>query len=850
MSEPSESNAAVLAALVSMRAALEVEVAELRGPGAEQGRDCHSGVLVSATTKRWTYSFSDVPGARLSDDLPVRVVLPFGAGEAEGDVVSHRDGDLVVGLAGDLGPAIEHAVLITDASFLLERLAARLGQVLEGDGELGLATVAQVLGLAPISSSSAPAPDTAAELLNEEQCAAVSLALGSEVTYIWGPPGTGKTTTVAHLVAAHYRAGRSVLLVSNTNTAVDTALGRVADLLADDPGFATGDVLRHRAIVNDDLRERHGTSLTAAEVLARTAAPRLAARVRVEIELAALGEGSEHAKARRDLRDRLDLLDRELATTEEAVLARAKVLAATVYQTWLGGMPERDFDVVVIDEASMVMLPMTAFVAGLAQHSVVVAGDFRQLSSIVVTRDGVARRWLATDAFTEVGIPAALAAGESPAHLAPLRTQYRMRPVIADVVSELYYPDNPLRTGRPDRIAASDRTLPTEAPLVYVDTGPFGAWAGYWGRGSRFNPLHALIVAELVEALAPAPDVLSTAVLGAGGVEDSSLGVVTPYAAQERLVAALLADRHGRGARGWSSTVHRFQGNEKDAIVVDLADAAGVGPGPSARARGADDVESRLLNVAISRARDCLVVVADFGYLRRRTPRSSVVRRLLDLLEAEGAPMLPDIHAADVQAGETGRLRWPGESDRAMPIPHLLAISPGSSAAAAIEQDFGRAGEEIVMFSPSVDGHGMARWSASLRAAVARGVAVRVVTRPLDEQPAAARVVDQMRGAGVVVDLWAGMDERIVVVDAAYVWHGGDVGRALASADLWVRARSTALGSALVGVLRPAGSPRRRLGAATNVACTGCGGLTVLRRSPGAAVLRCAVGCDGGGARV
>ncbi|HVE99337.1 MAG TPA: AAA domain-containing protein, partial [Mycobacteriales bacterium] len=720
---------------------------------------------------------------------------------------------------------------VTDASFLLERLAARLGEVLEDEVEVDLLSMARALGLAPVHAGTAPVPDDVASTLNEEQCAAVALGLGSDLTYVWGPPGTGKTTTVAHLVAAHYRAGRSVLLVSNTNTAVDTAVLRVAELLAEEPGFAAGSVLRHRAVVLDELRERYGDHLAADEVLVRLRAPLLAERGRLAAELSDLGEDGSAAD-RRALRERLERLDRELDVDEPALLDRAGVVAATVYQTWLGGLPDRAYDVVVVDEASMVMLPMTAYVASLAP-SVVVAGDFRQLSAIVTTADRTARRWLATDAFTEAGLPQALAVGDVPACLAPLRTQYRMRSAIADVVTALYYPDNPLRTGRAERDRLTGRMLPTEAPLCYVDTGPLGAWAGYWGRGSRFNPLHALLVAEVVEALAPAPDVL-----GSDGREDSSLGVVTPYAAQERLVAGLLADRHGRAARGWSSTVHRFQGNEKDAIVLDLSDAAGVSPGPGTRARGREDAESRLLNVAISRARDCLVVIADFGYLRRRTPQSAQVRRLLELLEADGVPLVPDSRA------DAGRLRWPGEDERATPVPHLLTVYGGTAAAAALGADLDRATDEIAICSPWVTGHGMATWSAPLRTAVGRGAAVRVVTRPLAEQPGAERVVDQMRGAGVVVDHWAGMEERLLVVDGTYVWHGGQpVGAPIEPSTLWVRARSTALGSALVGVLRPAGSPRRRLGESTNPPCPACGSATVLRRGPGVASAECAAGC-------
>lgn len=825
----------VRARLVAMQAALLVEVDELRENGAQHGRDCHGGVRRSASGSRWTYAFSDVPGARLMDDLPIRLLLPLGEGEVDGDVVSHHDGELVVGVGRDLGPAIDHAVLVTDASFLLERLATRLAIALEEDDALDLDAVARVLGLTRPTSGTAPVPDDVAAALNEEQCAAVSLALGSDLTYVWGPPGTGKTTTVAHLVAAHYRAGRSVLVVSNTNAAVDTAVGRIAELLEGDPGFDVGEVLRHRAIVDDDLRERYGARLDAAAVLGRVSAPIVAERLRLDAELSALDTALDDASAAaRTLRDRAEELDRQLGRDEGDLLAEARVVAATVYQTWLGGLPERTFDVVVVDEASMVMLPMTAYVVGLGA-SAVVAGDFRQLSAIVTTRDDEARRWLATDAFTAGGIPAALADGDAPPYLAALRTQYRMRPAIAELVTALYYPDNPLRTGRAERQRSTARALPTEVPLVYVDTGPLGAWAGYWGRGSRFNPLHALVVAEVAEALAPAPDVLAAA-----AAEDSSLGVVTPYAAQERLVAALLTDRHGLAARGWSSTVHRFQGNEKDAIVVDLTDASGVGPGPGTRAAGRDEAESRLLNVAISRARDCLVVVADFGYLRRRTPRTAIVRALLDGLEEHGSALLPGHGERD-----GARLRWPGEDARAMPVPHLLTVYDAGGAVAALTADLERASDEIAIWSPVVTPHGMAVWSAALRGAVARGVTVRVVTRPPSEQPAARVLLDQMRGAGVGVDLCARMEERLAVVDGRSVWHGGTaLGAPLPTGAAFVRARSTALAAALVGLLRPsAAHPRRRLGESTTGPCGTCGEATALQRSAGSAVAVCTGGC-------
>jgi recombinational DNA repair ATPase RecF len=58
-------------------------------------------------------------------------------------------------------------------------------------------------------------------------------ALGSEVTYIVGPPGTGKTSTLAAIAFTHLQQGRTVLIAAQTNMAVDNAIMRLADICKD-----------------------------------------------------------------------------------------------------------------------------------------------------------------------------------------------------------------------------------------------------------------------------------------------------------------------------------------------------------------------------------------------------------------------------------------------------------------------------------------------------------------------------------------------------------------------------------------------------------------------------------------
>ncbi|GAB1363982.1 hypothetical protein MASR1M32_32180 [Rhodobacter sp.] len=64
--------------------------------------------------------------------------------------------------------------------------------------------------------------------LNADQEAAVEVMLATpEIAYVQGPPGTGKTTMIAAACAHFVRAGKRVLISSQTHLAVDNALERM-----------------------------------------------------------------------------------------------------------------------------------------------------------------------------------------------------------------------------------------------------------------------------------------------------------------------------------------------------------------------------------------------------------------------------------------------------------------------------------------------------------------------------------------------------------------------------------------------------------------------------------------------
>ncbi len=469
------------------------------------------------------------------------------------------------------------------------------------------------------------------------------------------------------------------------------------------------------------------------------------------------------------IRERIAALDRELAALEQEVLARCCILATTVYRTYLGKSASRQFDVVVIDEASMLMPPLVYYAAGLATQSVTVAGDFRQLPPIVMSDEPLAGEWLKRDVFEKAGIPERLQRREPTPHLVQLRTQYRMREPICEIINSLFY-DGKLRSDPSVSCGGGAFPLGT-SPLLYVDTSPFHPWTALRvGTYSRYNLFHALLVRNIVLHLA------ETGFLPPAEKANDAVGAVAPYASQARLIQAFLDDRLGTQAAGIAATVHRFQGNEKAAMVLDLTDSLGARLGRFLKASRIEEDGARLLNVAVSRARHHVVLVGNFEYLRAKAPGNAIVRRLIDNFEARGEAL--DLNTLLPLAERD----WVDGLHRVMPP--SFDFPEGAAGAftegtfyPAFQQDLARARESVVIFSPFATSPGTSRWVDPLRAALARSVRVRILTRPPEEPGGGTtdevgELVSGLRDLGVTVDLRARMHEKIAILDGHILWHG------------------------------------------------------------------------------
>jgi hypothetical protein len=496
--------------------------------------------------------------------------------------------------------------------------------------------------------------------LDASQRAAVQLCSDSTLSFVWGPPGTGKTVTLASVIEELLAQGKRILLVSTTNAAIDQVLARLATRPWFAPSVEAGTTLRlgrsdaetfgaeladvcarldttYRAR-RERLRLRIVTAAEEAryarlllEQLAEAVAPQRslfaepATSLRAGVLVRLFTPGLADAIARLDphaqravielravrLERIVKLARARLASSaaaarelEERLACEARLVMCTLTTAYLSPLvTSHRFDVLIAEEAGMATLPPLFHAASLCRERVIVVGDPRQLPPIVQSEDERVRRAIGRTIF-EITVPE-----PEQSHLvAMLESQYRMHPAIGALVGRTFYGGRLIHCAEPGALAAIIQRAPfSGAPITVVDTAGRTSCQRAANGTSRLNPASAELTADLALAAVR------------GGT--TSIGVITPYAAHAVELRRLLAARAIADSVE-CSTIHRFQGRECDLVILDLVDAAPMRP--SALLAEAPN----LLNVSISRARGKLVIVADVPYFEASAPDGFVAKLL------------------------------------------------------------------------------------------------------------------------------------------------------------------------------------------------------------------------------
>ncbi len=438
---------------------------------------------------------------------------------------------------------------------------------------------------------------------------ALNMAVNEPITFIWGPPGTGKTETLAEIAIESINKGNRVLLLSYSNVSVDGGLLRVVKKADFFPGMVirygypkTAEILNsdylssYRYVLNNnpDLKLEYSTLIEERNKLGRKDPNRIA------------------------INKRLAKIRESLSQKEKELIQNSAFIATTVSKAIVdSAVYGQQFDVVIFDEASMAYVPQIVFSAGLAKKHFICIGDFRQLPAIAsYDPDEV----LSNDIFSYVGITNAVENGYGHNWLIMLNTQYRMHHQIADFVSENMYMGL-LETAesiyRERAGIAKCSPVPDEAVSI-IDLSHMYSVCSKLMDNSRINIMSALISIYLAMEY----------------VDKYDVGIITPYRAQSRLILQMVRDlteRDPKYGRITSATVHQFQGSERDLIIYDTVDCYRMTyPGVLLTAVK-NDTANRLFNVAMTRARGKFIVVANVDYLKRKKlSKNLLFRKLLD----------------------------------------------------------------------------------------------------------------------------------------------------------------------------------------------------------------------------
>ncbi|MBT3343840.1 MAG: AAA family ATPase [Gemmatimonadetes bacterium] len=622
------------------------------------------GELLEHEEDRRRYSYRVLQS---NDKLVVHgeCTLVTGATETLVTILSLQGDQIVLGCDRDVDLTESSPALVIYPWFLYEKLRLVLRALVEDESfhpESGLRLFGQRSPIdfqVPAADPDAPIggpPDQAdAGQLNASQHQAVELCRTCSPAFVWGPPGTGKTTTLGHIVTALLQLDQRILITSTTNAAVDQVLTKFMELDVARVAVDAGDIVRvgsggeptpasliqvverlnaqtlselarlqdRRSRMReqiaacgplitalDNAGEPTQLGLFGAETPALVSPWQLSAVFgKTYTGILAQGTPEEQQRIIRQRQARLErtvtLLaeriadgNRNLRHEEARVIRDARVVLATMSNVYINRLLETErFDTVIVEEAGMAILPTLFYCACLARERTIMVGDPQQLPPIVQSNHDYVHRAMGRGIFA-VTVPEP----HQSDLVVMLDTQYRMHRQIGDLVGNLFY-DGRLQHGD---LVSETQTITDCAPfagepIIVVDTAGATTCATQEGGYSRYNEITAQHCVDL------ATRALADGVL--------CVAIITPYAEQSRRIRRLLpSDTAGRIE---CRTVHRFQGGERDMVIFDTVDTDPLAPGILLSGNTPGSTASNLINVSLSRARGKLIVIADVAYFRR-----------------------------------------------------------------------------------------------------------------------------------------------------------------------------------------------------------------------------------------
>ncbi|WP_090815504.1 AAA domain-containing protein [Oribacterium sp. KHPX15] len=582
------------------KAAILSEINYLKATGGKKYRIV-DGERISTKNDEYLYAFDTDTDLHFPDGTGIKLWFPEKI--ILGYIISCEDFSIVLRTKEYLGETIEIVEFTADQWQLLESLMERMDEM--DPDENSLAYEIACNGKSQISLG---------QRIRSGQNYALNRATSERITFIWGPPGTGKTETLARIALEHIERGRRVLMLSYSNVSVDGALLRIAKIT----DIRDGRIIRYgyprvKELLDSKTLTSYQYVLYKDSVRAKEYEDLIAQKKKIK------GKTLEKV----EINKKINKIRDQLLLEEMMLIQSSDFVATTVSKAIVDkAIYSQKFDVVIFDEASMAYVPQIIFSAGLAKDYFVCLGDFCQLPAIV---QNPANDRLMNDIFDHTGITSAVQNNQNHEWLVMLDTQFRMHHDIADFVSINMY-QGLLKTS--DKITESRAEIAECLPspgsaMSMVDLSGMYSVCTRTMDGSRINILSALMCMRIAER----------------NISKYEVGIITPYSAQSRLILSMIRDMQEideRWLKVTCATVHQFQGSEKPVIIYDAVDCFRM-PFPGILLTSLkNDTANRLFNVAMTRSKGKFILVANNDYLsRKHISKKLMFSKAMSLIEKQ-----------------------------------------------------------------------------------------------------------------------------------------------------------------------------------------------------------------------
>ena len=467
------------------------------------------------------------------------------------------------------------------------------------------------------------------EYLNQSQLKAWEIGLKTrEISFIHGPPGTGKTTVATHIAnSASNDRKDNILICAPSNTAIDNIAFKLLEMknnkflrIGHPARMAEGlekycldyklENTKDRKIVK--LRTE---AILAAQELGELKHPgRSLIRGQTDEEIMSLSKkGSNNRGLRKNqikvlqnwVRSKkknssiFENLKEEENRFKEKKIKETKIILATCSTGGSEILENHNFDLCILDEASQAPIPL-ALITMLISARMILVGDSNQLSPIVKNRKAI-NLGLKDTLFEYIQ-------KEKPQNGTMLKTQYRMREKILSFPNEQWY-GGKIKSDK--KVLSYKNILKKTSPfgeseVVGIDTGGLFKENLTKEDHSWKNLKEAKYIKKIIDYLEEKK------------VKPSAIGIISPYKAQTKEIKKKIKEIEVH-------TVDGFQGREKDLIIISLV-----------RSNKNKNIgflsDEKRLNVSLTRAKKHLIIIGD----KKTFSKNKIFNDLWNFIEKEG----------------------------------------------------------------------------------------------------------------------------------------------------------------------------------------------------------------------